>query len=63
VPVSRVYNGDSQSTCEAGMATETTGWAIEQILNAAMGFQMSTAMWEGACAGNVHWPMRSAVVC
>jgi len=45
------------------MTTETTGWAIEQILNAAMGFQMSTAMWEGACAGNVHWPIRSAVVC
>jgi putative NIF3 family GTP cyclohydrolase 1 type 2 len=45
------------------MATETTGWVVDQILNAAMGFQMSTARWEGFCAGNTHWPVRSVVVC
>jgi hypothetical protein len=45
------------------MATETTGWAVDQILNAAMGFQMSTARWEGFCAGNTHWPVRNVVVC
>jgi putative NIF3 family GTP cyclohydrolase 1 type 2 len=45
------------------MALETTGWAVGQILNAAMGHQMSTAMWEGFCAGNAHWPVRSVVVC
>ena len=45
------------------MATETTGWAVDQILNAAMGHQMSTAMWEGFCAGSTHWPVRGVVVC
>ncbi len=45
------------------MAMETTGWAVSQILNAAMGHQMSTAMWEGFCAGDTHWPVRSVVVC
>ncbi len=42
---------------------ETTGWAVEQILNAALGHPMSTARWEGFCAGDTHWPVRSAVVC
>ena len=28
-----------------------------------MGSQMSTAMWEGFCAGNMHWPVRGVVVC
>ena len=45
------------------MATETTGWAVDQTLNAAMGHQMSTAMWEGFCAGSTHWPVRGVVVC
>src|ERR1039458_1601301 len=45
------------------MATETTGWAVDQILNAAMGHQMSTALWEGFCAGSTHWPVRGVVVC
>ena len=45
------------------MAMETTGWAVGQILNAALGHQMSTAMWEGNCGGNMHWPVRNAVVC
>jgi putative NIF3 family GTP cyclohydrolase 1 type 2 len=43
--------------------TETTGWALDQILNAALGYQMSTARWEGFCAGNAHWPVRGVVVC
>lgn len=45
------------------MATEMTGWELNQILNAALGHQMSTAMWEGFCAGNTHWPVRGVVVC
>lgn len=45
------------------MPMETTGWAVDQILNAALGCQMSTAMWEGFCAGNTHWPVRGVVVC
>jgi hypothetical protein len=45
------------------METETTGWAVDQILNAALGCQMSTARWEGFCAGNAHWPIRGVVVC
>ena len=45
------------------MAMETTGWAVDQILNAAMGHQMSTAMWEGFCAGDKHAPLRRVVVC
>jgi hypothetical protein len=24
---------------------------------------MSTAMWEGFCAGSTHWPVRGVVVC
>ncbi len=45
------------------MATEMTGWGVDQILNAALGHQMSTAMWEGFCAGNTHSPVRGVVVC
>ena len=41
---------------------EMTGWGIDQILNHALGCQMSTAMWEGFCAGNMHWPVRGVVV-
>ena len=44
------------------MAMETTDWAVGQILNAALGHQMSTAMWEGFCAGNTHWPVRGVAV-
>jgi putative NIF3 family GTP cyclohydrolase 1 type 2 len=45
------------------MAFETTGWAVEQILNRALGCPMATARWEGFCAGNTHWPVRGVVVC
>jgi putative NIF3 family GTP cyclohydrolase 1 type 2 len=45
------------------MAIELTGWGVDQILNSALGYQMSTAMWEGFCAGDMHTPVRGVAVC
>lgn len=45
------------------MADGLTGWAAEQILTASLGSPMSTAMYEGLCAGNAQWTVNAAVVC
>jgi putative NIF3 family GTP cyclohydrolase 1 type 2 len=45
------------------MAVQLTCWGVDQILNSKLGYQMSTAMWEGFCAGNMHTPVRGVAVC
>jgi putative NIF3 family GTP cyclohydrolase 1 type 2 len=45
------------------MKYELTGWAVDSILNAAVGSPTSTAMYEGICAGNAQSVVRGAVVC
>jgi hypothetical protein len=45
------------------MASELTGRTAELMLRAALGNPMSTAMYEGMCAGNGQWPVRGVAVC
>jgi putative NIF3 family GTP cyclohydrolase 1 type 2 len=45
------------------MESELTGRTVELLLNAALGHPMSTAMYEGLCAGNAQSVARGVVVC
>jgi putative NIF3 family GTP cyclohydrolase 1 type 2 len=45
------------------MDGELTGRTAELILNAALGNPISTAMWEGLCAGGPQWPVHGVAVC
>ena len=45
------------------MANELTGWAVEQMLWAALDHPLSTAMYEGHCAGAAQSAVQGVVVC
>jgi len=45
------------------MEIELTGRAVEQLLRAAVGNPMTTAMYEGLCAGSAQSLVRGVVVC
>src|SRR5260370_14387705 len=45
------------------MDTELTGRTAELMLRAAMGDPMTTAIYEGLCAGNSQSPVRGIAVC
>ncbi len=45
------------------MQQQWTGRTVDLILRAAMGHPMTTAMYEGLCAGNGLWTVRGAAVC
>jgi putative NIF3 family GTP cyclohydrolase 1 type 2 len=45
------------------MGTELTGWAVEQMLWAELDHPLSTAMYEGQCAGKNQSVVRGVVVC
>jgi putative NIF3 family GTP cyclohydrolase 1 type 2 len=45
------------------MGRELTGWAVEQMLWASLDHPLSTAMYEGLCAGNDQSAVRGVVVC
>ena len=45
------------------METELTGRTAELMLRAALGNRMSTAMYEGFCAGNAQWLVHGVVIC
>jgi hypothetical protein len=45
------------------METELTGRTADLMLNAALGNPMTTAMYEGLCAGNSQSPVRGVAVC
>ncbi len=45
------------------MENELTGRTVELLLNAALGHPMSTAMYEGLCAGSAQSLVRGVVVC
>lgn len=40
-----------------------TGRTAGLIIDAALGNPMTTAMWEGWCAGNTQWPVHGVAVC
>src|ERR1035437_391546 len=45
------------------MDTELTGRTAELMLSAALGNPMTTAIYEGLCAGNAQSPVRGVAVC
>lgn len=45
------------------MPDRLTGWAAEQMLNAALDNPTATAMYEGICAGNAQWEVKGVAVC
>jgi hypothetical protein len=45
------------------MGNQLTGWAVEETLWAALDHPLSTAMYEGHCAGNRQSAVRGVVVC
>lgn len=45
------------------MANELTGRTAELMLRAALGHPMTTAMYEGFCAGNTQWLVEGVAVC
>jgi putative NIF3 family GTP cyclohydrolase 1 type 2 len=45
------------------MQNGPTGWAVELLLNEAFGNPMTTARYEGLCAGDPHIATTGAVVC
>jgi putative NIF3 family GTP cyclohydrolase 1 type 2 len=45
------------------MASERTGRTAELMLNAALGSPVTTAMWEGLCAGNAQGAVQGVAVC
>ncbi len=45
------------------MDRELTGRTAGLMLRAALGNPLSTAMYEGPCAGNSQWPVRGVAVC
>src|SRR5260370_34444038 len=42
---------------------ELTGWTLNLMLRASLGDPMTTAMYEGLCAGNAHSRVLGGMVC